>query len=84
MKNNLFEDILKLLEEVNSDDCTPKLIRMRVRTIHNNLINEKENISMRIDRSLQELDDMGEDMSMPIHIKTQIWDIVSKLESITQ
>jgi uncharacterized protein (UPF0147 family) len=84
MKNEMFAEILELLGELNDDDCTPKVIRLKLREIHNNLLNEEESVSMRVDKSLQGLDDIGEDANMPTHIKTQVWDIVSKLESITQ
>ena len=80
----MFTEIIELLGELNNDDCTPKLVRAKIKEIHNNLLNEEESVSMRVDKSLQGLDDIGEDANMPIHIKTQVWDIVSKLESITQ
>jgi hypothetical protein len=84
MKNKLFNEIIELLEELNCDECAPRVVRAKIKGIYDNLVNENDNISIRVDRSLQELDELGEDTNIPIHIKTRIWDIVSKLESIPQ
>jgi|TARA_Y100000310_G_scaffold343088_1_gene449136 hypothetical protein len=83
MKNEQFREIIVLLNELNKDDCVPKSVRLKIKSIHSNLIKE-DSISMKVDRSLQELDDLSEDVNIPLHIKSQIWDIVSKLESIPQ
>lgn len=84
MENNLLKEIIRLLEDVNNDDCTPKLVKIKIKGIYENLLNEEKPVCIRVDKSLQELDEMGEESNIPIHIKTQIWDIVSKLESIPQ
>jgi len=84
MKDKEFNEIIKLLGEVCNDECTPKLVKIRVRNIQNSLGDSCKSVSMRIDKCLQELDGMGEDTGIPANIKTQIWDIVSKLESIPQ
>jgi uncharacterized protein (UPF0147 family) len=39
---------------------------------------------MKVDSSLQELDDVSENSNLPAFTKTQIYSIVSKLECIKQ
>jgi uncharacterized protein len=84
MKDNLFREVVSLLEELNSDDCAPKNLKLKIKEIQTALICEECSTSIRVDRSLQRLDDLNEDTNIPIHIKTQLWDIVCKLESIPQ
>ncbi len=84
MTNELFNEIIELLEELDNDENTPKIVKCKIKEIYNNIVNDEEAVSLRVDRSLQELDDLSEDANIPIHIKTQIWDIASKLESIPQ
>ena len=84
MTNDLFGEIIELIAELNDDENSPKVVKCKLQGVHNNLLNEDCALSLRVDRSLQELDELSEDVNIPIHIKTQIWDIVSKLESIPQ
>ena len=84
MTHELFSEIIELLDELNSDENTPKVVKCKIKGVYDNVMDDGEAVSLRVDRSLQELDDLSEDANIPIHIKTQIWDIVSKLESIPQ
>jgi len=48
-------------------------------------LSEKDkNLPLRIDKSIQELDEITEDPNLPIDTKTQLWNIFSKLEGIQQ
>jgi len=77
-------EILEGLAELDSDEYTPKNVKCKIKEICSVLTKEGVNISIKVDRSLAELDDLNEDGNVPIHIKTQLWDIVCKLESIPQ
>ncbi|MBT3690714.1 hypothetical protein HOG16_00540 [Candidatus Woesearchaeota archaeon] len=84
MTNELFGEIIALLDELNNDENSPKLVKCKLREVYDNLVNNESAVSLKVDRSLQDLDELSEDANIPVHIKTQIWDIVSKLESIPQ
>ena len=83
MTNDQFREILEALNELNRDDSTPRSVRLKIKQIYSNLI-EDGSVSIKIDRCLQDLDDLNEDVNIPSHIKSQLWDIVSKLECIPQ
>jgi len=84
MKSDLLKEILEMLQEVDGDEYAPKNVRTKIRDIYSVLTKEGDAISIKVDRSLAELDDLNEDINIPIHIKTRLWDIVCKLESIPQ
>ena len=84
MENEFLSEILEGLAELDSDEYTPKNVKCKIKAICSVLTKEGVNISIKVDRSLAELDDLNEDGNVPIHIKTQLWDIVCKLESIPQ
>lgn len=81
-KEESLKSILTILEQIQFEDCVPRSIKIKLKEIHNVLISECENIAIRIDKSIQELDEITEDQFVPIHVKTQIWDIVSRLECV--
>lgn len=80
MENELI-NIIDGLAQLENDDCVPKNVRIRIKCAMDAL-NEKERVlSLRISKSLQELEYVSEDPNVPDYIRTQIWQVVSLLES---
>jgi len=75
-------EIVEILSQIEKDISVPRNIRDKVRLVCNALCNDGQSLAVRIDKSLQELDDVGNDPNVPIYTKTQVWNIVSQLESI--
>ena len=75
-------EILDMLLDLQEDDCIPKNVRSRIGCAIEALKCEERSISMKIDASLQELEEVSEDSNIPAFTKTQIYSIVSKLECI--
>jgi uncharacterized protein len=84
MKSEIFKEVLDTLEELGSDEFSSKSIKIRLQKISQDLTCEGCSTSIMVDRTLQKLDDLNEDTNIPTHIKTRLWDIVCKLESIPQ
>lgn len=81
-KNNSIKDILGLIEQIQCEDCMPKNIRLKLKEVYGLLCTEEGTLAIKVDKSIQELDDIAEDQFVPMHIRTQIWSIVSRLECI--
>jgi len=77
-------EVLELLVYLQKDIMIPKNVRNKIKNAHSVLLEENKNLSLRVDRSIQELDDVAEDPNIPIDTKTQLWDLFSKLECIQQ
>ncbi len=84
MKNEQLSEVIDLLSNLESDYLIPKNIRFKIKTAHSLLLSEEQALSIRVDRSMQELDDVADDPNVPVETKTQLWDLFSKLESIQQ
>ncbi|MBI2148162.1 UPF0147 family protein [Candidatus Woesearchaeota archaeon] len=77
-----FNDIMEGLSVIEKDTTIPKNVRIKVKNAIDILADEQEsNVSIKIDRSLQELGDVAEDPNVPQHARMQIWSVVSRLES---
>ena len=72
----------EVLERIIGDDSVPRNIRRSADNIKNVLSNEKQPVSKRAAMVISNLDDMGNDPNIPIHTRTLIWGLSSKLESI--
>jgi uncharacterized protein len=80
-KDSILE-VLEILAELKEDDCVPRNVRARISNACSALNCKERSISIRIDESIQELDEVAEDTNIPVYTRTQLWDIVSKLECI--
>jgi len=72
----------EVLDRIVGDDSVPRNIRRSADNIKNVLLNEKEPMSKRAAMVISNLDDIGNDPNVPIHTRTLIWGLSSKLESI--
>ncbi|MBI4896211.1 MAG: UPF0147 family protein, partial [Candidatus Aenigmarchaeota archaeon] len=48
------------------------------------LVNEKQEMTMRVSTVISILDDVSNDSNIPIYTRTQIWNLVSLLEVMNQ
>lgn len=71
-----------VLERIINDDSVPRNIRRSADHIKNILSNNKEPLSKRAAMVISNLDEIGNDPNVPIHTRTLIWGLSSRLESI--
>jgi len=77
-----FEGILEVLLTIKEDQSIPKNIRTKVGdTIKCLKIGDGMAFDVQKDKALQELDDISGDPNMPTDIRTQLWTVISALES---
>lgn len=73
--------IFDLLEQIINDRTVPKNIRAAAQESKNVLNDGKEADEVKISTAIHILDDIINDPNMPMYTRTQIWNIVSMLES---
>ena len=76
------EPILELLLQMQDDESIPKNVRLRIDNAIVALKDTEKARDVKINRSLQELDDLNDNNNIPAYTRAQIWNIVSTLESI--
>ena len=83
-KVNSVKDIVASISELKDDTTVPKNVKEKVQEIIETLNNEKAELSMRIDKALQILDDVAEDSNLQSYTRTQVWNLVSMLEKVAE
>ena len=81
-KPQTVESIIETISELKEDSTVPKNVKEKVHQILATLKDEKAEISMRVDKALQMLDEIAEDYNLQSYTRTQLWNIVSMLEKI--
>jgi len=80
--SEIIKQCTDVLERIINDDSVPRNIRRLADNMKTVLSNEKQPLSKRAAMVMSNLDDMGNDPNIPIHTRTLIWGLSSKLESI--
>ena len=76
------KNILESLTLIEQDNSVPRNVREKVKNSILCLEEENLEIAIKINKSLQELDEVSDDPNIPTYTRTQIWNVVSLLESI--
>ncbi len=83
MQEEKISQIIKFLGELAEDTSIPKNIRKAV-TDAKEKVAEAGDIKVRASTAVYLLDSVSEDINMPMHARTQIWTILSELESLKE
>jgi len=75
---------IETLEQITSSNSTPKTIKKSITDLIIELKNTEYSLSVRAANTISLLDDITQDANMPSYVRTQLWQAVSKLESIRE
>jgi uncharacterized protein (UPF0147 family) len=77
--NNKLKDVLDALAELEQDSTVPKNVKERI-TNTIKALNAGCEDSIKINKALNELEEIADDTNMQPYTRTQIWNVVSLLE----
>ncbi|MBN2422642.1 UPF0147 family protein [Candidatus Woesearchaeota archaeon] len=80
-KEKDLQNVIIVLSELKEDTTVPRNIKNKLDVILG-ILNEKGDLFLRINKALNELDEISNDNNIQPYTRTQIWNIVSMLESI--
>ena len=75
------DNVVNSLNEIQADATVPRNVRMRIESIANTL-REKAEVSIRINKAVNELDELANDVNLQSYTRTQIWNAMSVLEKL--
>jgi uncharacterized protein (UPF0147 family) len=78
------EGMNKLLDEISEDRTVPRNIRSLVQEAKTDLNDTQKDMEVRINSAVSILDNVSNDPNIPIYTRTQIWNIVSMLETMNK
>jgi uncharacterized protein (UPF0147 family) len=78
------KEAIQTLNLIASSNSTPKTIKKSVLELITDLSKEGDSLSVRAANTISLLDDVTQDPNMPSYVRTQLWQAVSKLESIRE
>lgn len=75
------KNIVEGLLSIEQDTSVPKNIRAKVKSAIDILSLPQQDMSLKIDKSLDELGEVADDPAVPSYTRMQIWSVVSMLEN---
>ena len=82
MSNQNIDEVCEILEYITNENSVPRNIREAANESSKLLKDEETDQSVRISTVLGKLDEISNDPNIPVHARTLIWEVLSKLEAI--
>ncbi|MBI4043303.1 MAG: UPF0147 family protein [Candidatus Diapherotrites archaeon] len=74
--------VVSLMDALLDDRSVPRNIRAAVEEAKNMLASNPDGVA--VSRSMYVLDDISNDINMPSHSRTDLWNIISHLEALKE
>ena len=78
----MFESVISLIQQVASDRTVPRNIRAKCEESIIILQDENQEPAIKVNKVISSMDQVSNDPNIPMYTRTQIWNIVSILESL--
>jgi uncharacterized protein len=75
-------DVKEALNEMLDDSAVPKNVKLKLQSTLKALSDNSDDVSLRVNKALNELDELTEDINIESFTRTQLWNIVSMLEML--
>jgi uncharacterized protein len=82
MTNDILDQICDGLDMLNEDASIPRNIRRGADEVRNLLLKDKDPLDVRVATATSRLDELANDPNIPLHGRTLIWNIMSRLEEL--
>ena len=79
MDDKEIEDVIGILNELQEDITVPKNVRIKIEKIINSLKEDTKPL-IKINKALNDLDEIAADVNLQPYTRTQIWNVISALE----
>jgi len=76
------KQIIEAIAELQGDNSVPKNIKAKLQNVAAILKGDSEDTAVKVNKALDELEEISDDANIQSYTRTQIWNIVSLLESI--
>ncbi len=79
MSEQTIKEVSEILEFISENNSVPRNIREAASESNELLNDEEQDQSVKISTVLGKLDDISNDPNIPVHARTLIWEVLSKL-----
>ena len=78
------EQIVSFIDALVKDNSVPRNVRATLGDARDKLTEPNEEIGTRISGAVYALDEVSNDINIPMHARTMVWNILSELEALKE
>ncbi len=75
-------DVITKIEETLQNCSMPRRVKGTLTHVKEELMKDNPELAVRATTAVYELDEVANDINIPMHAKTVLWDIISDLEAL--
>lgn len=75
------EEVIETMNELLTDNTVPKNVKQKLELIIKSL-QQQGDLSLQVNKALSILEEISEDVNLQPYTRTQIWNLVSMLETL--
>ena len=76
------KDVVDKIDDALGDYSLPRRIKTTLANVKAELLKEGGDNAIRITTAVYMIDEVANDVNIPMHVKTMLWDIISDLEAL--
>ena len=77
-------EVIPKMNDILNDRSMPRRVRETINRISTELTDEQHDMAVQITSAIYELDAIANDINIPMHSKTILWDLISDLEALKE
>jgi uncharacterized protein (UPF0147 family) len=76
------EIVLVKIEESTQDYSMPRRVKSVLKKVGEDLKKNDSDMAMRVTTAIYGIEEVANDINIPMHAKTMLWNIISELEAV--
>lgn len=76
--------VIEKIDETSQDYFMPRRVKIILKKVGEELTREDQDLAVRITSAVYRIEEVSNDINIPMHAKTALWDIISDLEALKE
>ncbi|HLC45923.1 MAG TPA: UPF0147 family protein [archaeon] len=76
------KEILEFMEGLARDNTFPRNVRETIQRAKEELLKKEEALDVKVTSAIYIIDDVVNDVNLPMHARSELWNLVSSLEGV--
>ncbi|MBN1160032.1 MAG: UPF0147 family protein [Candidatus Diapherotrites archaeon] len=76
------QEVIEYMDSLSKDTAFPRNVREAISKAKDELIKKDEPFDVRLSSAVYIIDDVSNDINVPMHARSELWNLVSMLEGL--
>ncbi|MEA3255125.1 MAG: UPF0147 family protein [Candidatus Altiarchaeota archaeon] len=76
--------VMEKMDESSQDYFMPRRVKIILKNVGEELNREDQDLAVRVTSAVYRIEEVANDINIPMHAKTALWNIISDLEALKE